>query len=142
MNISVERVGNMAFSATAAGSGHTVLMDASPEAGGENKGPRPMEMLLMGLGGCTSIDVVMILEKARQEIQDCKVEISAERAEMEPKVFTSIHVHFIITGNRLSPERVARAIELSAEKYCSASIMLGKTATITHDFEIVPMGAE
>ena len=142
MNISVERVGNMAFSAKAAGSGHTVLMDASPEAGGENKGPRPMEMLLMGLGGCTSIDVVMILEKARQEIHSCKVEISAERAETIPKVFTNIHVHFIVAGNALSPERVARAIELSAEKYCSASIMLGKSATITHDFEIVAMGAE
>jgi putative redox protein len=101
-----------------------------------------MEMLLMGLGGCTSIDVVMILEKARQEIHSCKVEISAERAETVPKVFTTIHVHFIISGNALSPERVARAIELSAEKYCSASIMLGEAATITHDFEIVAMGAK
>ncbi len=142
MNISVERVGKMAFSATAAGSGHTVLMDASPEVGGENKGPRPMEMLLMGLGGCTSIDVVMILEKARQEIHSCRVEISAERAETTPKVFTGIHVHFVISGNALSPERVDRAIKLSAEKYCSASIMLGEAVTITHDFEIVAMGAE
>ncbi len=137
MNVSIERVGNMAFSATAAGSGHSVLMDASPEVGGENRGPRPMELLLMGLGGCTSIDVVMILEKAHQEIHSCKVEVSAERAETEPKVFTNIHVHFIISGKALSPERVARAIKLSAEKYCSASIMLGKTATITHDFKIV-----
>lgn len=142
MNISIEKVGNMAFSATAAGSGHSVLMDASPEAGGENQGPRPMELLLMGLGGCTSIDVVMILEKARQEIYSCKVDISAERAETEPRVFTNIHVHFIISGKALSPERVARAIELSAEKYCSASIMLGKTAAITHDFEIVEAGSE
>lgn len=127
----------MAFSATASESGHTVLMDASSAVGGENKGPRPMEMLLMGLGGCTSIDVVMILEKARQEISSCKVEISAERAETEPRVFTKIHVHFIVSGKTLSEDRVARAIELSAEKYCSASIMLGKMATITHDFEIV-----
>lgn len=137
MKISIERVGGMAFSATASESGHTVLMDASPAAGGENKGPRPMEMLLMGLGGCTSIDVVMILEKARQKIHSCKVEISAERAVTEPRVFTDIHVHFIVSGNDLSPVRVARAIKLSAETYCSASIMLGKTATISHDFEIV-----
>lgn len=137
MDISIERVGSMAFSATAGDSGHTVLMDASPAVGGENKGPRPMELLLMGLGGCTSIDVVMILEKARQKIYNCKVQISAERADTEPKVFTNIHVHFIVSGEALSEERVARAIELSAEKYCSASIMLGKTATITHDFEIV-----
>lgn len=137
MNISIERVGSMAFSATAGDSGHTVLMDASPAVGGDNRGPRPMELLLMGLGGCTSIDVVMILEKARQEISNCKVEISAERAETEPRVFTKIHVHFIVSGKTLSEDRVARAIELSAEKYCSASIMLGKTATITHDFEIL-----
>jgi putative redox protein len=96
-----------------------------------------MEMLLMGLGGCTSIDVVMILEKARQEIHSCKVEIQAQRAETEPRVFTDIHVHFILSGKDLSPDRVARAIKLSAETYCSASIMLGKTATITHDFEII-----
>jgi len=141
MDISIERVGRMAFSATAGDSGHTVLMDASPAVGGENKGPRPMELLLMGLGGCTSIDVVMILEKARQKIDNCKVEIRAERADIEPKVFTDIHVHFIVSGEALSEDRVARAIELSAEKYCSASIMLGKTATITHDFEIVEVKA-
>jgi putative redox protein len=127
----------LAFSATAQGSGHTVLMDASPEVGGGNKGPRPMEMLLMGLGGCTSIDVVRILEKARQQIHSCKVKIQAERAETEPRVFTDIHVHFILSGKHLSPDRVARAIKLSAETYCSASIMLGKTATISHDFEII-----
>ena len=137
MKVNVERVGNMAFSATASGSGHTVMMDTSPELGGENRGARPMELLLMGLGGCTSIDVVMILEKARQEIHSCKVEISAERAQNEPRVFTNIHVHFIISGAGLKPDKVARAIELSADKYCSASIMLGKTATISHDFEIV-----
>ena len=126
----------MAFSATG-GSGHTVLMDASPEVGGENRGPRPMEMLLMGLGGCTSIDVVSILEKARQQVDDCKVEISASRATAPPKVFTDIHVHFIVSGKGLSPDRVERAIMLSAEKYCSASIMLGKAANITHDYEIM-----
>ncbi len=141
MDISIERVGRMAFTATAGDSGHTVLMDASPAVGGENKGPRPMELLLMGLGGCTSIDVVMILEKARQKIDNCKVEIRAERADTEPKVFTDIHVHFIVSGEALSEDRVARAIELSAEKYCSASIMLGKTATITHDFEIIEVEA-
>lgn len=126
----------MAFSATS-GSGHTVLMDASPAVGGEDRGPRPMEMLLMGLGGCTSIDVVMILEKARQQVDNVKVEISATRAEENPKVFTDIHVHFIVYGKELSRERVARAIELSSEKYCSASIMLAKAANVTHDFEIV-----
>ncbi len=138
MNITIDKVGAMAFSATG-GSGHTVLMDSSPEAGGEDKGPRPMEMLLMGLGGCTAIDVVLILEKSRQEINNCTVEITSERAATDPKVFTNIHVHFIISakGGKLNPDRVARAIELSAEKYCSASIMLGKTATITHDFEII-----
>jgi putative redox protein len=139
MNITIDKVGTMAFSAIA-GSGHTVLMDSSPAAGGEDKGPRPMEMLLMGLGGCTAIDVVLILEKSRQEINNCTVQITSERATTDPKVFTNIHVHFIISakgGARLNPDRVARAIELSAEKYCSASIMLGKTATITHDFEII-----
>jgi putative redox protein len=103
-----------------------------------------MEMLLMGLGGCTAIDVVLILEKSRQEINNCTVEIVSERATTDPKVFTNIHVHFIISakGGRLNPDRVARAIELSAEKYCSASIMLGKTATITHDFEIIQENQE
>jgi putative redox protein len=143
MNITINKVGTMAFSATAE-SGHTVLMDSSPEAGGGDKGPRPMEMLLMGLGGCTAIDVVLILEKSRQEINNCTVEITSERATTDPKVFTNIHVHFIISakGGRLNPDRVARAIELSAEKYCSASIMLGKTATITHDFEIIQENQE
>lgn len=139
MKVTIERAGPKAFSAVS-GSGHTVLMDASPAVGGEDRGPRPMEMLLMGLGGCTSIDVVMILEKARQEIHNCKVEVTAERADSDPKVFTRIHVHFIISGISINPERVARAIELSAEKYCSASIMLGQVADISHDFEIVEVG--
>ncbi|MDN5880869.1 MAG: OsmC family protein [Nitrosospira sp.] len=119
------------------GSGHTVLMDGPPEAGGRNAGPRPMEMVLMGTGGCAAFDVVLILKKSRQNISDCVVEIEAERALEEPKVFTRIHFHFILTGKQLKPEQVERAINLSAEKYCSASIMLAKTAELTHDFEIV-----
>jgi putative redox protein len=119
------------------GSGHVVLMDGPPEAGGRNLGPRPMEMLLMGTGGCAAFDVVLILKKSRQDVSDCVVEIEAERAPQEPKVFTRIHFHFILTGKNLNPQQVERAIVLSAEKYCSASIMLGKTAELTHDFEIV-----
>ena len=119
------------------GSGHAVLMDGAPEAGGRNLGPRPMEMVLMGTGGCSAFDVVLILKKSRQEINDCVVEIESERAEEDPKVFTRIHFHFIVTGKNLNPAQVERAIKLSAEKYCSASIMLGKTAQMTHDFEIV-----
>ena len=119
------------------GSGHTILMDGPPEVGGRNLGPRPMEMLLMGTGGCAAVDVVLILKKARQDISDCVVEIEAERAPEEPKVFTRIHFHFILTGKSLSFSHVERAIRLSAEKYCSASIMLGKTAALTHDFEIL-----
>ena len=119
------------------GSGHAVLMDGAPEGGGRNLGPRPMEMLLVGTGGCTAYDVVHILKKGRQPISDCAVEIDAERAEEDPKVFTRIHLHFVVKGKGLNPVQVERAISLSAEKYCSASIMLGKTADITHDFEIV-----
>ena len=118
------------------GSGHAVVMDGAPEAGGRNMGARPMEMLLLGLGGCTSFDVVMILEKSRQPVTGCEIDITAERAETDPKVFTKIHVHFIVTGRGLDPKKVERAIALSAEKYCSASIMLGATAEITHDFEV------
>ncbi len=112
-------------------------MDGTPEAGGKNLAPRPMEMLLAGTGGCTAFDVVMILKKGRHAITGCEVSLLAERAETEPKVFTRIHFHFRVSGNQLKPEAVARAIELSKDKYCSASIMLGKTATITHDFEII-----
>ncbi|KIO49730.1 OsmC family protein [Nitrosospira sp. NpAV] len=119
------------------GSGHTILMDGPPEAGGKNLGPRPMEMLLMGTGGCAAFDVVLILKKSRQDIRNCMVEIEAERAPEEPKVFTRIHFHFILTGKQLKPDQVERAIKLSAEKYCSASIMLGKTAELTHDFKIL-----
>jgi putative redox protein len=118
-------------------SGHAVLMDGAPAAGGRNLGPRPMEMLLLGTGGCTSFDVISILKKSRQAVSDCYVELEAERAEADPKVFTRIHMHFVVKGRDIKPDVVERAIKLSAEKYCSASIMLGKTAEITHDFEIV-----
>jgi putative redox protein len=119
------------------GSGHAVVMDGPPEDGGHNLGVRPMEMLLLGMGGCTAFDVVHILKKARQPISDCVVELSAERAATPPKVFTKIHAHFIVSGKGLTEAQVKRAVELSAEKYCSASIMLGKMAQISHDFEIV-----
>lgn len=118
-------------------SGHAVVMDGPPESGGRNLGPRPMEMLLLGMGGCTAFDVVYILQRARQPVTDCVVEIEAERAAEAPKVFTKIHVHFIVTGRGLPEKQVERAVKLSAEKYCSASIMLGKAAEISHDFEIV-----
>ncbi|SET02535.1 putative redox protein [Nitrosomonas marina] len=128
--------GNVSFLAES-GSGHQVLMDGAPEAGGQNQGPRPMEMILMGLGGCTTFDVIFILKKARQDVTDCVVEIEAQRAETDPKVFTQIHLHFILTGNRLNRHQVERAINLSAEKYCSASIMLKTTVNITHDYEVI-----
>ena len=117
-------------------SGHAVVMDGPPELGGHNLGPRPMEMLLMGMGGCTAIDVVDILRKSRQDLRGCEVQLKAQRADNDPKVFTTIQVHFILTGKNLSAKHIERAIQLSAEKYCSASIMLGKTAQITHTFEI------
>jgi putative redox protein len=119
------------------GSGHAVVMDGPPDSGGRELGVRPMEMLLLGMGGCTAFDVLHILRKARQPVTDCVVELEAERAATEPKVFTRIHVHFKVSGDGLSEKQVARAVELSAEKYCSASIMLGKTAEVTHDFELL-----
>ncbi|MDD5298599.1 MAG: OsmC family protein [Rhodocyclaceae bacterium] len=119
------------------GSGHMVAMDGAPEAGGRNLAPRPMELVLAGAGGCTAFDVVMILKRGRQNISDCQVSLKAERAETDPKVFTRIHFHFTVTGKGLKADAVERAIKLSAEKYCSASIMLAKTAEITHDWEIV-----
>lgn len=118
-------------------SGHAVVMDGAPAAGGRNLGPRPMEMLLLGAGGCSSIDVIMILKKSRQAVSDCYVELEAERAETEPKVFTKIHMHFVVKGKDIKPEAVEKAVKLSAEKYCSASIMLGATAKMTHDFEVI-----
>ncbi len=117
--------------------GHHIVMDGSPALGGNNKGARPMELLLIGMGGCTGFDVVSILKKARVELQELKIELEAERAEDVPAVFTKIHVHFVLKGTGLRESLVQRAIELSAEKYCSASIMLGQTARITHSFEIV-----
>jgi putative redox protein len=120
-------------------SGHSVVMDGAPEAGGRNLGIRPMEMLLLGLGGCTAFDVVSILHKSRQKMVDCEVEIEAERAEEIPKIFTRIHIHFIVSGKGLDENKVAKAVELSADKYCSASRMLEKVAEITHDFEVVKL---
>ncbi len=118
------------------GSGHAIVMDGAPEGGGRNLGPRPMETVLLGTGGCTAYDVVHILKKARAAVTDCVLEIESERAAEDPKVFTKIHFHFIVSGKALKPNQVERAIQLSAEKYCSASIMVGKTAAITHDYEI------
>jgi len=120
-----------------AGSGHRVTMDVAPEVGGRNLGLRPMEMVLLGLGGCTAIDVLHMLRKGRQPITDMRVELDAERANDVPKVFTRIHLHFVFTGAGLDPHKIERAINLSASKYCSASMMLNKTAEMTHDFEIV-----
>ena len=122
--------------------GHAVVLDGALENGGRNIGMRPMEMLLIGMGACTSFDVVTILKKARQPIVDCVAEIEAERADEVPKVFTKIHVHFVITGNNLNETQVERAVKLSAEKYCSASIMLSKSVAITHDYEIRPAAHE
>lgn len=118
-------------------SGHSVVMDGSPEVGGRNLAARPMEMVLLGMGGCTAFDVVMILQRARQPITDCIIELTAERADEAPKVFTKIHAHYIVKGKGLSEKQVEKAVTLSAEKYCSVSIMLGKTAILTHDYEIV-----
>lgn len=136
MECAVHWFNGMSFVAET-GSGHLVTMDGAPEAGGHNLAPRPMELLLAGAGGCTSFDVVMILKRGRQEITGCVVKVSAQRADTDPKVFTSIHMHFVVTGKGLKSEAVERAIKLSAEKYCSATIMLGKTAVVTHDWEIV-----
>ncbi|MEZ5451719.1 MAG: OsmC family protein [Thiothrix sp.] len=135
MKARVKWLDNMSFVGES-GSGHSVVMDGPPELGGRNLGVRPMEMLLLGLGGCSAFDVVLILQKSKQQVVDCEVQIEAGRAEKEPKVFTRIHLHFIVTGRNLAEDKVERAIKLSAEKYCSASIMLAKTAEVTHDFEM------
>ena len=136
MKVSVKWVQDMMFLGES-GSGHTVVMDGPPEAGGRNMGIRPMEMLLLGTGGCTSFDVMSILKKSRQAVTDCVAEVSAERAETAPKVFTKIHIHFVVTGKGVSEKSVERAVSLTAEKYCSASIMLAQVAEVTHDFEII-----
>ena len=138
MECTVRWIGNdagMSFVAES-GSGHAVVMDGAPEAGGRDLGFRPMEMVLAGTGGCSAFDVVLILKKGRHAISGCEVSLNAERAETDPKVFTHVHFHYKVTGRNLKPEAVARAIELSKDKYCSASIMIGKTAEITYDFEI------
>lgn len=120
------------------GSGHTVVMDGPEDAGGRNMGVRPMELLLLGVGGCSSFDVINILKKGRQQVTDCRAELTAQRADAVPAVFEKIHLHFVVSGTGLDSEKVKRAVELSAEKYCSASIMLGKAGVeITHDFEVV-----
>lgn len=136
MKVRVKWIENVAFVGETE-SNHSIVMDGAPEGGGRNIGPRPMETVLAGTGGCTAYDVVAILRKARQDITDCVVDVEAERAAEDPKVFTRIHFHFMIKGRNVKKEHVERAIHLSAEKYCSASIMLGKTATISHDYEIV-----
>ena len=120
------------------GSGHSIVVDGPPEKGGRNTGARPMELLLMGLGACSSFDVVNILQKARQKISDCHVEVDAERVDEVPAVFSKIHLHFVVSGRELKEKQVEKAVKLSADKYCSASIMLGKAGVeITHSFEIV-----
>ena len=139
MKCKVKWLDNMTFVGES-GSGHAVVMDGAPEHGGRDMGIRPMEMLLLGLGGCTAFDVVMILNKSRQKMVDCHVEIEAERAEEVPKVFTKIHAHFVVSGKSLDPVKVKKAVNLSAEKYCSASKMFEATVQMTHDFEIVEVG--
>ncbi len=136
MEIKVNWAGEAAFIGES-GSGHKIVMDGPPEGGGRDLGPRPMEMLLLGTGACSSYDVISILKKSRQNVTDCEVVISSERAESEPRVFTRIHIHFRISGTDLKEKQVERAVSLSAEKYCSASIMLGATAEVSHDYEIL-----
>jgi len=136
METQLKWAGNAAFIGRAS-TGHTIVMDGPAEGGGRNLGPRPMEMLILGMGACSTYDVVSILKKSRQEITDCEIKITSQRADSDPKVFTDIQLHFIVSGHNLKEKQVERAIKLSAEKYCSASIMLGATANITHDFEII-----
>ncbi|MBN2605794.1 MAG: OsmC family protein [Thiotrichales bacterium] len=136
MAIQVKWQGGKAFEATSS-TGHKVMMDASKEVGGEDRGSRPMELLLMGLGGCSGIDVIMMLEKGKQAVKDCQMEITSERADAVPAVYTKIHLHFKVTGTDLNEKKVARAVELSAEKYCSVSKMLEKTAEMTHTYKII-----
>ncbi|MGN6098176.1 MAG: OsmC family protein [Bosea sp. (in: a-proteobacteria)] len=129
-------VEGMAFMGEA-GSGHAVMMDGAPEYGGRNIGIRPMEMLLIGLAGCTGFDVVSILKKGREAVTGCEVEVEAERATTDPKVFTKIHLHYRITGRDLSRAKAERAVTLSKEKYCSASIMLGATAEMSYALDVI-----
>ncbi|WP_456152411.1 OsmC family protein [Oceanibaculum nanhaiense] len=139
MKTRVKWIDGMAFMGES-GTGHALVMDGAPEYGGKNLGPRPMEMLLLGLGGCTAFDVVMILQKGRQPIEDCQVEIEAERAEDHPKVFTKVHMRYLVKGRGLSADAVNRAVELSVEKYCSATHIINKTAAMTHEVVIEELG--
>jgi len=136
MNISVKWIDGLLMVGKS-DSGHAIVMDGPPEIGGGNLGIRPMEMLLLGMAGCTMIDVLSILKKMREDVVDCQTQVSAERSEEHPKVFTNIHIHFVLRGKKLDPSKIDKATKLSAEKYCSASIMIGKTANITHDYEII-----
>ena len=136
MNIKVSWAGDALFIGESA-TGHKLLMDGPPEGGGRNLGPRPMEMLLLGTGSRSCYDVISILKKSRQNVVRCEVEVSSKRAETEPKVFTDIHIHFKVFGVDLKERQVERAVSLSAEKYCSASIMLGASANITHSFDVL-----
>ena len=124
------------------GSGHAIVVDTAPEVGGRNLGPRPMELVLMGTGACTAVDVVLMLRKARSRVEACVVELDGERAAEDPKVFTKVHFHFVVTGKGLAPAQVERAIRLSKEKYCSATAMIAKTAEVTSDFEIREPGGD
>ncbi len=135
MKARVKWIEDMAYLAES-GSGHALVVDGPPELGGRNLGPRPMELLLMGLGSCSAVDVVHILRRARQAVSDCVVHIDADRATQAPKVFTALRLHFVVTGDELNERQVARAVDLSAEKYCSASIMLAKSVAISHSFEL------
>ncbi len=136
MEARVRWIENAAFMVEA-GSGHAMVVDGSESIGGRNLGPRPMELMLMSVGSCSAVDIVQILKKARQPVAGCEVKVSGKRAETDPKVFTAIHLHFIVSGAGLSENHVKRAVQLSAEKYCSASIMLGRAATISHDYELL-----
>lgn len=136
MKAVVKWLDNMSFVGESE-SGHSVVMDGPPESGGRNLGVRPMEMVLLGMGGCTAFDVVLILQRQRQAISDCHVELSAERAQNVPKVFTKIHVHYVVRGRNLDEKKVARAVSMTADKYCSVSIMLAASVDISHDYEII-----
>jgi putative redox protein len=136
MQVKINWVSGVAFSGQTEG-GHKIMMDGSPEVGGQNLGARPMETVLIGTGGCSAIDVVLILKKARQDVTDCQVVVNAERATTDPKVFTTIHFHYVVTGNNLNATHVERAVKLSAEKYCSATAMMAKTAVVTFDFALL-----
>ena len=142
MKAVVKWAGEVSFQAETE-TGHTVTMDGPPDHGGQNRGPRPMEMLLAGMGGCSSFDVMSILKKSRQDVEDCTCELTAERADAVPAVFTKIHLHFRVSGRNLKPAHVERAVTLSAEKYCSASIMMEAAGVeVTHSHDVVELGGE